>query len=488
MFPFYLLIGKALHYSFCYYFALFWKTLYSTFSLICSTNSVQASECIDIWAFGVLIFSMCSKCTLFPVDHEDNLTDVESYAQLFNWDKRTAEKMILEKVADPLAQDLLLRILVPVEERLRTMDEVLCHPFFGPACCLEAVRILEKHEELQLMLEETAFIPRMTSETLRRLENSTEKTCKIVFEEEKIVVPTCLIILPYKLALEGKGDNPCAKNAPQKLVVEIGVNLLEINRATARMSFWLMMKKNMSGKNSANFKAKMKEWLRESKNGRGSGASRKILEAIGCGDEYKEICIEMLQQPDTVSNARSYIKDPMLAARLAIQKCIDNLIKIYSTRLQYLYLVDEYNGVPVIIDRPTRTISFTDDHLDDEDELYPIEIEPNTRHFQNFFIPFVNISMMSVTAKDGLNSLKTLLGLTSEIPQCWKDLSSGLIHKSDQPSSVAEFAVLQDVLRKQDFSPSIGETRTVDQSSIRTGVISEWSMVSYLRYVVYSQY
>ena len=36
-------------------------------------------------------------------------------------------------------------------------------------------------------------------ETLRRIDNSTEKQCKIIFEEENVVIPTCFIVLPYEV-------------------------------------------------------------------------------------------------------------------------------------------------------------------------------------------------------------------------------------------------------------------------------------------------
>ena len=131
-------------------------------------NLSQASEKLDIWAFGAILYAMCAKGHLFSLDHEDNLVVADSYAQLFVWDKKVARIIIEERVHDPPAQDLLLQILVQEHERLDTMDMVLSHPFFGPSSGLEAQRILEKHEEEQLMYEETAVISQMTSETLLR--------------------------------------------------------------------------------------------------------------------------------------------------------------------------------------------------------------------------------------------------------------------------------------------------------------------------------
>lgn len=255
-------------------------------------NLVEATEKFDIWAFGVLIFAMCAKGHLFSLDHEDNLVDSDSYAELYNWDKKTAQKIIDERVDDPLAQDLLLQILVPHGERLDKMELVLSHPFFGSSSGIEAQRILEKHEEQQLMFEETAVISQMTSETLLRLQNSTESQCKLIFEEEKIVVPTSLVILPYELEVDKDTGALMAPDDPAitDLAIEIGKHLLDINKTTARLSFWLMMKK----KTSSSFKDQLKEWLTRAKKGTEVDiVAEELCNEIGCGNDYIDICREV---------------------------------------------------------------------------------------------------------------------------------------------------------------------------------------------------
>jgi len=413
-------------------------------------SRVRASPKLDIWSFGMLTFSLCSHSYPFHVNAESDLIHTSSFERLFKWDKKMAEQLIHNQIDDPLAQDLLLQILLPVDERLGTMDEVLTHPFFGPASTLEAQWILEKHEEQQLMMEETAVIPKMTTETTTRLENTTEKQCKIVFEEEKIVVPTCLIILPYQLTVSADGRLTVPHNHIDT-AIRVGKHLLDINKATARLSFWLMMKKNMAGNNGPLFKSRLKDWLKRARTEPGELVAKEIVKAIGCGEEYIPLCREMLEKGDVVSQAKSYIKDPMGAARVAIRQSTELLVKCFAMDMQFLYLVDEYNGVPVLgeNERNARQGAGAED---DDDVVYPIPIDPNTRHLQNLFLPFVNISVMTVTAVNGLTSLKRLLGLPAShpIPDSWRDTKPGLVHKLDQPTSVAEFAVLQDVVRKQD--------------------------------------
>ena len=415
-------------------------------------SPLLVSEKIDLWGFGVLAFAMCSGCNLFSVDRFENLTDAATFAQLYNWDKRIAKEIIREKVEDPLAQDLLLQILVQEEGRPSNMDKILKHPFFGLSSGgQEAQRILEKYEEQQLMLEETTLITKMTTETRRILDCSCEKQSKIVFEEEIIVVPTCLIVLPYQLRDDKGEEKPVLTSIEANLetAVHIGKHLLDINKSTAKLSFWLMMKKKMTGKEGKVFKAQLKDWLKRARSEPCDVVANEIVKAIGCGNEYNKLCREILEREESVSQAKAYVRDPMSTARHAIRDSKESMIKCFSTQFHYLYVVDESNCQPKLAD-------INGDHFAEEDSeseiVYPIQIEPNTRHLQLLFFPFMNITVMKALAMDGLAGLMRLLGIPDSygIPSSWKDTIPGLIHRRKSPSTIAEFAVLQDVISKQD--------------------------------------
>jgi hypothetical protein len=124
---------------------------------------VDPSEAIDVWGFGVLLYALCSEGSLFHLGFDGDLHDSEDFLDLFEWSKQKAERIFREKVEDPLAQDLLLKILVPEDVRLPNMAAVLKHPF-GPSSSIEAQHILERHEEEQLIAEETVIIKRMTND------------------------------------------------------------------------------------------------------------------------------------------------------------------------------------------------------------------------------------------------------------------------------------------------------------------------------------
>ena len=125
---------------------------------------VAPSEKVDVWMLGVFIFELCSASTLFQTGYKGDLQGVEAYSKLYEWDRSAAEKSIQEHVRDPLAQDLLRHILVPLEERLSSIAEVLKHPFFAPQSA-EAERYLEKVRYSQKMQRMLIGFPSL-SETL----------------------------------------------------------------------------------------------------------------------------------------------------------------------------------------------------------------------------------------------------------------------------------------------------------------------------------
>lgn len=412
---------------------------------------VPASEKIDVWMFGLLIYQICSGKCLFPCDDIGNLCDSSALHQLECWDKKAAEKVITANVEDPLAQHLLLLMLVPEEDRIQNMNAVLSHPFFGSASSVEAQYILEKHEELNLMMEETVVIQRanMTLDTLHRIDNATEKHCKIIYDEDKIIVPTAFMVLPYQLEwnhIEASFVAP--ESTGLELAVTIGKHLLDINNATARLSFWLMMKKNLSGSDGGAFKSKFKLWLKRVHYEPGELVAMEIIRDIGCEEEYINVCREVLEKSDAVSNAKAYIRDPMGAAREAIKQSTEALVKCFCSKTLYFYLIDEFTGLPSSSSR-INSGSIAHDSLD---IIYPLQvIAKNSRLLSHVFLPFMNLSTMAVTSlHGGMTGLASLLGVPSKfgIPESWKSAEAGLIHRVHQPSSVAEFAVLQDMIRK----------------------------------------
>lgn len=160
------------------------------------------------------------------------------------------------------------------------------HPFFSPKS-VEAERYLEKHDEMQRLRDNTVSIRKVTKTVSQMMEESMEKYCKLAFSTEKIAFPTCLMLLPYGLNFDQSVGRPVAAANPRLLscAVRLGNCLLENNKATARLSFCLMMSGRMRGPDGNEFKAQMQEWLKRARYESCASIAMEIVEGLGCGGD-----------------------------------------------------------------------------------------------------------------------------------------------------------------------------------------------------------
>ena len=116
---------------------------------------------------------------------------------------------------------------------------------------------------MQLLRDNTISVRKVNMALSRLLDDSIEKYCKIAFATDQIAFPCCLMALPYTLRENVSSNRPLIPSNPKfiSLAVRLGKCFLEINRATARMSFWLRMGAKMRGEDSNQFKLQMQEWL-----------------------------------------------------------------------------------------------------------------------------------------------------------------------------------------------------------------------------------
>ena len=436
-------------------------------------NLVEASPHTDIWALGLLLYSLCSGGNLFHVGFHDDLRSFSAYAaDLYGWTKESADSIVRSNVDDPLAQDLLSKILVPKHERLNTVKDVLRHPFFADSSELEAQRILERYEEERLLAEETIFIATEAANSTRRLQQGSESPCKIIFEEQRLTCPTAIVVLPFELPNKEDGHPMLSESdwVNIKQVVSIGKSLLEINLAVARLTFWSKMKENLGGE----FKRSLKMWLKRARSESCVDVAVDILQSIGCGSEFMSICKEMLEKGDSISNARAFIKSPMDAASKAIHKSTEELLKCYDES-QYVYILDEFHGVPSLFAAQSSL-----EHDDCEPSQYPIPIDPNANLMQPLLLHFMIITSMAALSRGKLRGLGDMLGLplSEAVPNEWRQFEGFLIHTPAGVVSISEFGVLLDLVRKKEWRTEQEIMRTRENISTGGSIASQPTMSS----------
>ena len=307
---------------------------------------------------------------------------------------------------------------------------------------------------MQLLRDNTVLLNKVTIATNRMLVDSMEKYSRIAFSIDRIAFPTCFIVLPYGLQHDESLNRYVAIPSPEftSCAERIGKCLLEINKATARMSFWIKMNdKIRDPRNGDIFKSQMQEWIKRARPGNEACnvIATEIVNSLGFGPNYALLCEEILAFDGTISKAKSYMKNPLRAARKAIRENADTLADMYPSL--YLYLIDEATMVP--------------SYVDERESSYPLRINFDKSLFKNALLPFMNIAVMKALAMGRFHGLAALLGFPKSfvIPDSWRASEPGLLHSTDCSDSIEEFVLLQKVLRKDDLQ-SLWDDASVNSS------------------------
>ena len=321
-----------------------------------------------------------------------------------------------------------------------------------------------------LLRDHTVTVRNVTKSVSTMLDTSVENLCELAFATDQIAFPCCLMVLPYSLNFDQSMSRPVAA-ANSRLIscaVELGKCLLEINKATARLSFWLMMSAKMRGQGGNEFKSQLQEWLKRARYESCTSIALEIVNGLGCGANYSMICEEVLAFDGNISKAKSYMKDPIRAAKKEIKQNTDCLSALYES-VSYLYLVDESSMVPSC---PSRKNQGT----------YPIQLQPNPKLIATVLLPFMNIVVMKSLARNNLEGLATLLGLPPQlgIPDSWRSSEPGLLHSSEDATTIEEFVFLQKILRKDDLNAFKDDASLLSQSY--HSLNSAYDNVSYLSF------
>jgi len=121
----------------------------------------QADPSLDVWSFGVLLYMMCAGKSLFSTDRDDDITDVDTFLSLHDWEENDLEKIVESNIRDSLARDLLFQLLRKSPSERPTMEKALKHEFFHPGSVSAVGSEREGDEELRKQLR--AFSEQLSS-------------------------------------------------------------------------------------------------------------------------------------------------------------------------------------------------------------------------------------------------------------------------------------------------------------------------------------
>ena len=397
---------------------------------------VAARESTDVWCFGLILFTLCSGGRpLFPANLKTgHLLDYES---IVGWNHTKASAQIYEHIHDSIAQDLLLHLLAPFEDRVAlSMEIVLNHPFFNKGADSSALlgKMIDKrqHESAAYDRQRQKVVSEKTEDNwldsrsstvacwnfdlLRKFHfSSTEIVSKILGQRAgALSMPCSFILLPYKLSAKNKK----AKLAPTtKKDVEraerMGVLLLSLGKVCF-------------------FACQVKELIKNFAQTQWTASA--LIESLHLAGDFESVKDDFTKI--AAAQVEAFRTNPVSAVLKLIERRITEIRKFFKDAGKaFLYLVDEYSGVPLV------GASYAP---------YPMEVaESVIDKFLVRTLPFMHIAVVYARGvSGGVSGLVRLIfeAAYPHVPPSWANAASGMPHVLDESMFINEISLLQEAL------------------------------------------
>ncbi|KAL7565802.1 hypothetical protein ACA910_015581 [Epithemia clementina (nom. ined.)] len=310
---------------------------------------VRASPATDYWAYGLLIFEVCTGRPLFATEpRSGRLLEYHRHA---NWSSKVAASLIYNIVKNPIHQDLFLQLLSPVSMRSElTLDKILSHPFFGDKDAQSSTTVKNMIETrrrdtlahkrlLQKKLHETSETGWLAERTTRLdcwdfavLAKFQESAASVVgrmttHTDDALSFPSSFIVLPYRLSLD-EASQLTADNVGK--AVETGVCLLRLCK-------------------TCYFAAQLGRAI---KNVTTEAAGRKISmsDVINRLNLPRDDFSEAIQKCSELAShhVELFREKPWFVIQKILQGALDQFFELFQEGDAWLYLVDEFNYLPVL--------------------------------------------------------------------------------------------------------------------------------------------
>jgi hypothetical protein len=400
---------------------------------------VPISTSLDLWAFGLILFQLYAGRPLFPTDgRTGHLLD---YHDIFEWSIERARDCVYEFVADSIAQDLILRLLAPYEDRQKeSMEGIMKHPFFtavGDASTsatvtsmiahhqMEAAAYKRRRQSKQMEVSETSLLEERTVKfscwdftLLERFYLSPTETMTRLMPPQPwrkdgtlLPFPCALLVLPYRLDYAPIVDEHCG--------VSFGKEYLEWCKA---VFFCTQFKRRV-------------ESLTKPNDSRPKLSVEGIFKRLGMTEQdfgsIKNVLAELASK-----HVFQFRENPSTIVLKMVELSLQRLLSNFDIAGAFVYLVDEHKVVAAV-----------------SDNVYPIAV-PDARKqdaVKN------SLALMHMCTQYGRGRAAGLLGLykllvdptaqsESDVPSSWSDSAAGLPHGLDEALVRDEIHAIQDVL------------------------------------------
>jgi hypothetical protein len=398
---------------------------------------VDASTTTDLWAYGLLLFQLCTGRPLLPYDaRSGHLLD---YNIIGKWTLDKAKAMVYEYVKDFIAQDVLIRLLAPESERKKEcLQKILSHPFFEAnvaqtSVLKAAIRIEEKrrvecstfqrrlqskaveHAEKHIVEERTIKVNCWDVKLLERIHLSMTQLMRRMLQSQpwrqpELLYPCAVIILPYAAVPRGS----LKSTLRQKQIEAFGLELISLTKACV---FVNSMKTAMASNVTTGTPSK---WP----------LSGVLAQISLLPDEFSDIDYSLRQLG--AKHIELFRQDPIAVGLKVVQEKIMRVMSCFNQGDAFLFLVDELTCLPVVND------------------VYPIQVSKVRLEgvLQNGLLLMYLCMRYSWGCSHGVDGLAKLICATANpgVPSSWDKAALGLDQTIDETQLRDEIELLQDAL------------------------------------------
>ena len=343
-------------------------------------DCVGASESIDIWSFGTILFALCSGDALFKVNRDDDFSDAISLLALATLTDAKISDVIERSITMEgmeTAKDL-LRLILKTDsfDRPKSMDKILRHPFFLVSSSnirnefepdiKKQLDLIIANQGIQTKLlrsideqlvaainKRTIEISNMADRTINQILKTERVLLRGMFESTEVKVPTCFIILNQRLPTANERSKLLKKLANSSAMITDDKLVSAVDNSMSWISNLVSLTNAVTGN------------------------------------------IDLL---DKMTNAMNSLVDNLDVTNIsdAVTNSMNVMLRGDSL---YFYLIDEYTIEPIVPE-------------EEENQTYPIKIETKS-NFAKKFIPKV-LPLMKI----GLKAV-SLLNTASSIGRCF---------------------------------------------------------------------
>jgi ankyrin repeat protein len=416
---------------------------------------LPVQEASDVWSFGRFLFTLCSSGhPLFSANMRSE--QLLEYHQVATWDREKRERMIYTYVEDPLAQDILLHLLSSHEERASLrMETILKHPFFTTRTIstgdtdAAVRRLVEQREADSVACKrsfERAVLMRAEDEWLKSRSETIlfwdlDLAMRMYLSPSAFIqrqysaghrtgtIPYSIIVLPYKLVRNKAGKLTPSTKRSVEMAEKTGDRLLAISKACY---FAQRVEEVIAQVEDSSHKWSLSE-LSDSMNLSSQDFGQLESELATLASEKVEI----------------FRDNPLSISQSLVRERIKELQTLYSeSGKAYLYLVDEYEGVPII--GSTGDIS------------YPIEVTKKVPEMVARALPFMHLCMLHARgiAGDVTGLVKLIFEAAyPHIPPSWDNTAKGLLNNLDESNVKDEVRMLREATADSSGTRGIDDMR-----------------------------